>query len=383
MTAPPSGPPPIPNSRGHTLFALQAQRNAPDVAISTNQTQSSHRDLPPVLPPLRSAASFLPTFVTPQHVHPSPSVIHRRLPLGSSESYPHSDNTNVQLISIQARPEANYIKELPPSSALTKRSEKLEETDFPLEETPAIEEIEPTTHEGVMENYTTCEAFLEKAFDYLNSQDDDDDVVHQTPDPEQQYHSDSFDDDDDSVDTIDLPASIVKTDERNESKFLAVKFHPPQRNRSNSIDDDPGAAQIQSREVMKASRLFHLACHSINERDATLLSAIPWVATYAYRVIHLDCLSSLSRVIRNKKIASFKIELTHSGSGCCQYVRKKSNGLRKPGAVIFEWLTLVSKGNGRRRFCCSARRRCVNRKSDFDLIVSMQQRKSSKRTKKK
>ena len=235
MTAPPSGPPPIPNSRGHTLFALQAQRNAPDVPISTNQTQSSHRDLPPVLPPLRSAASFLPPFVTPQHVHPSPSVIHRRLPLGSSESYPHSDNTNVQLISIQARPEANYIKELPTSSPVTKRSEKLQETDFPLVETPAIEHIEPTTHEGVMENYTTCEAFLEKAFDYLNSHDDDDDVVHQTPDPEQQYHSDSFDDDDDSVDTIDLPASIVKADERHESKFLAVDFNLPQRNRSNSI----------------------------------------------------------------------------------------------------------------------------------------------------
>ena len=217
MTSPPSRPPPPPpgilNSRGHSLFALQVQRNAKELSGSVNL------DAPPLSPQLKPAAS----------IRPSPSLIQRRLPLGSSESYPHSDNTNVQLISVQQRPEANYIKELPPSSTPGKRPEKLQETDFPLVETPVMEEIETTTHEDAVENYTTCEAFLEKAFDYLNSHDDDDDVVHQLNEQEQQYHSDSFDDDEGSVDTMDLPASLVTADLHNESKCRAVELHHPEK----------------------------------------------------------------------------------------------------------------------------------------------------------
>jgi hypothetical protein len=229
MSSPPSVPIP-PKSRGLSLFDRQAQLHAHDPNTPFNHPHSTIFDTSVPLPPLKSAHSLssppIPSSSVTHHHQISPLLMHRRSPLSSTESCPQSANNNVQLLSVQQRPESTYIKEVPPSlpAVLSPLSEKLLETDFPLIENSAAEESE-----NAMPSDLTCTTVVEQAFDYLTTHDDDDDVVHQQNNDEQQYHNGSFDEeDDDSVNTIDLDATAGFNNRQNDSKLYVfiVYYHP-------------------------------------------------------------------------------------------------------------------------------------------------------------
>lgn len=207
MAAPSNGPP-IPKSRGLALFDRQAaQLNSFDSETSARPNLVDEaRIVPPALKPLQSfASSATPVSAVLHHHHQaySPTALPRRLPVQSSESYPHSSNENVQLLRVQPRPELTYIKEMPPKSiSPVKSSEKFLETDFPLIENANNDE----NHSSLSD--TLCAAIVAKEFDYLQSQDDDedddDDVIHRADDELHPYISDSLDDDDDDENSAEI-----------------------------------------------------------------------------------------------------------------------------------------------------------------------------------
>jgi hypothetical protein len=220
MAAPPNVPPSS-KSRGHSLFDRQAQLHADDPNKPFNPMFS---DSPVPLQPLKSTHSTssppIPTSAVIHHY--TPSVMQHRPPASSTESYVHSNDNNVQLISVHPRPESTYIKEASPPSVA---SSKLLETDFPLYEDPSTDETDKLSNENLSPNDLTCTTVVEQAFDYLSTHDDDDDVIHQGNDNEQEYHSDSFDDEneDNSNNTNDLDVTTgIHHQHQNDSKFSFI-----------------------------------------------------------------------------------------------------------------------------------------------------------------
>jgi hypothetical protein len=196
-----ASPPSLPTltktqSRGISLFDRQVQLHGQNSDKPPPSLNVSYTPKP--LPPLKSSHSIssppVPTSsVTHQHQPYSPMPIHPRSPSTTTESDAHSNNNNVQLLSVHPRPESNYIKEIPPPAPLKpKISSKFLETDFPL-------------YENFDKEETECTAVVEKAFDYL-THDDDDDVIHQDSLNEQEDNSDSFDDE--NEDNFDVTTSI-------------------------------------------------------------------------------------------------------------------------------------------------------------------------------
>lgn len=190
MAAPPSNASQASKSRGHFLFDRQAQLHGGD---SNKEANPTILDIPLPAIPLRPSLSVLTPSVS------SVSQSHRKIPLTVTESYPHSNDTNVRLISVNPRPEAAYIKEVSPVTQPTSApplpsepvSTHLQETDFPLYENRSSDEPE-----DVLPTTTACAAIVERAFDYLPSHDDDDDVIHEEHHNEQDDYSQSFDGDD-------------------------------------------------------------------------------------------------------------------------------------------------------------------------------------------
>jgi len=222
MAAPPSVPP-LSKSRGHSLFDRQAQLHAHDPNNTSNATISDSRIPLPLLKSVYSMTSPPVSSSTSSGVHHhSPPLLHRRLPSLPTESYAHSNDNSVQLLSVHPRLESDYIKEVsspPPPPAV---SSKLLETDFPLYENYTPEESEEVTNETSIPNDSTFPSIVEQAFDYLPSHDDDDDVIHQ----EQECSSDSFDDEneDNSINTNYLDATRTVPNHQNDSKFSFYRF---------------------------------------------------------------------------------------------------------------------------------------------------------------
>ena len=232
MTAPSAGPS-LPKSRGHSLFDRQAQLHAADADQASENAQKSISDIRVPLPTLRPSSSISSVTAQPPHQYQnSPVAIHRRLPLISSESYSHSNQSNsssVQLLSVHPRPELTYIKEVPAPITTIQPAEKLLETDFPLVEDSSTTETADHTRLHAVPSELTCTAVVEQAFDYLKIHDDDDDVILRTTNDKQAYDSDSFDDDDndddddDSVDTIDLDANTGNLHPRTKHTLFPAK----------------------------------------------------------------------------------------------------------------------------------------------------------------
>jgi hypothetical protein len=158
----------------------------------------------------------IPSSILYQQHQPSylPLSKDRRSPSSTPESYAHSNDNNVQLLSVHPRSDSDYIKEIPPPAPLApKVSAKLHETDFPLYEEP----------ENSIPNDSLYTAEIEKAFDYLLTHDDDDDVIHQ----ENSNDSNSFDDEeeeeeDNSVNTNDIDAGTSMRNSKHDSKSFLV-----------------------------------------------------------------------------------------------------------------------------------------------------------------
>jgi hypothetical protein len=220
MAAPPSVPP-LSKSRGHSLFDRQAQLHAHDPNNTSNATISDSRIPLPLLKSVYSMTSPPVSSSTSSGVHHhSPPLLHRRLPSLPTESYAHSNDNSVQLLSVHPRLESDYIKEV--SSPPPAVSSKLLETDFPLYENYTPEESEEVTNETSIPNDSTSTSIVEQAFDYLPNHDDDDDVIHQ----EQECSSDSFDDEneDNSINTNYLDATRTVPNHQNDSKFSFYRF---------------------------------------------------------------------------------------------------------------------------------------------------------------
>ncbi|CAF2314824.1 unnamed protein product [Rotaria sp. Silwood2] len=222
MATPPSEPP-LPKSRGHSLFDRQAHLHANDRDKSSSSTIfDTHKPLTP----LKTVHSIpLPPSTTSPVTHLpyqyAPLQMNVRAPLSSTETYAHSKDNNVQLIGIHPRPESNYIKDpLPPSTS----SSKLQETDFPLYEHPTVEESEKIISENISSTDTTCTTVVEKLPNYSPTYDDDDDVIHQENDDEQEYSSESFDDEDEynSVNTNDHDTTAGIQSHQNDSGIHTI-----------------------------------------------------------------------------------------------------------------------------------------------------------------
>ena len=214
MAAPPTLPTP-PKSRGHTLFDRQAQLHADTSDGPSTNTLTTLSDVPvPQMKPLQAFSSG-PSTSSSTGVSFSRLLPHRRSPLSTTECYSRSTNPNVQLLGIHPRPESTYIKQFPtPPSPTADRpktpEQEIQETDFPLIEN--VEPIAPTSS-------FCCDA-VEKAFDYLPSDDDDNDVIHEikSSDNIEIYDNAEHSEGNDSVDTIDLDAT-TSTNHQNDSKF--------------------------------------------------------------------------------------------------------------------------------------------------------------------
>ena len=222
MTAPSSIQSPQ-KSRGHSLFDRQAQLHAPD---PNKQSTATISDTPIVLKPEKSANSIplpsVPSSVATRHHQHSPLLTHRRSPMPSTKPYAHSNDTNVQLLSVHPRPELTYIKELPPQPSTV--SSKLLETDFPLYEDSGAEESEKVVDNSIVPNVT---AATEKAFDHSPTHDDDDDVIHLSNNDGIEYSNDGFDDDNDdnSFSTNDLDTTVSIHNYQSDSKFSFDNFN--------------------------------------------------------------------------------------------------------------------------------------------------------------
>jgi hypothetical protein len=214
MATPPSAPS-MSKSRGYSLFGRQAQLHGHDPnKPSSLNTSDTAKPLPPIKTSHSLSSPPLPiSSVLHQQHHPSysPLLIHRRSPSSTTESYAHSNDNNVQLLSVHPRPDSDYIKEIPPPAPLAPTlSSKLLETDFPLYE----------ESENSVPNDSAYTAVIEKAFDYLPTHDDDDDVIHQENSHEQEPNSDSFDDEeeDNSVNTNEFDAGTSTRNSKHDSK---------------------------------------------------------------------------------------------------------------------------------------------------------------------
>ena len=213
MATPPSIPVSL-KSRGHTLFDRQAQLHADDA----EKTSNAIFDIPV---PLTQIVSSIPSLMQ-HHQSYSPLLGHRRSPVAVSDHrQSYSEQSNVQLISVQPRQESTYIREVPLPPV--KPVEQLHETDFPLVENSTIDK------DHLIPSDSLCCAMIEQAFDYLHANDDDNDD-DQAIDPkdtrdiedDQPYDGDDFDNGDhsdggDSVDTID-PDATTRTHHRHDSK---------------------------------------------------------------------------------------------------------------------------------------------------------------------
>ncbi|CAF0805510.1 unnamed protein product [Rotaria sp. Silwood1] len=240
MATPPSEPP-LPKSRGHSLFDRQAQLHAND---RDKQSSSTISDIPKHLTSLKSAhpIPMPPSSTSPVTHLPyqyTPLQMNVRPPLSSTETYAHSKDNNVQLISIHPRPESNYIKDLPPPST---SSSKLQETDFPLYEDPKIEESEKITNENISSSNTTNSTMIENVSNYSPTHDDDDDVIHQQNDDEQEYHNESFDDEDEdnSVNTNDFDTTTGIHSHQNDSGIHTISS----TGNSDKRNDDQNTQEI-------------------------------------------------------------------------------------------------------------------------------------------
>jgi hypothetical protein len=230
MAAPP-GTPTMTKSRGHSLFDRQAQLHAHD----TDNKQPNYQSTIVYEMPLPQVKPFNSDSTSPViHRHPpySPKVSQRRSPL-TTENYPETIGSNVQLIGIHPRPESTYIKDwpLPPTFSIN-ISEQFLETDFPLHENLAIQEtILP--FKSLMPSDSVCCAMIEQAFDYLQIHDDDGDedvdIIHyknsiHNEDNVDGDYNEEHSDGGDSVDTIDLDAT-TSTNHQNDSKFYYSHCH--------------------------------------------------------------------------------------------------------------------------------------------------------------
>ncbi|CAF1103919.1 unnamed protein product [Rotaria sordida] len=250
MAAPPSDPL-LPKSRGHSLFDRQAQLHAKDGDKSSNSTISdSHKPLIP-FKTVHSIPTPLSTTSPVTHLphQYTPLQMHTRSPVLSTESYAHSKDNNVQLISIHPRPESNYIKD--PSQPPSISPSKLQETDFPLYEYPKIEEeSEKITNENILSNDTTYTNVIEKISNYSPTYDDDDDVViHQENYDEREYHNESFDDEDEdnSVNTNDLDTTLGIHSYPNDSGIHTISSagNSDKRNNNQNIQERLNDYQLQ------------------------------------------------------------------------------------------------------------------------------------------
>lgn len=146
---------------------------------------------------------------------------------------PDSHSSQEQLSSIPPPPEdSNTVQE---EFVPSKSNEHPQETDFPLEEGPVVQRLEPAVVPLIPTDSLCC-AMIEQAFDYLPKQDDDDDdddndVVHQSSFQENEdepiYDNNDFErenqsDGGDSVDTIDLDAE-PRNYQQNNSKCIASR----------------------------------------------------------------------------------------------------------------------------------------------------------------
>lgn len=202
-----------PRSRGRSLYERQVELNAPNSNKSIDLDTSYNSKH---LPPLKSSYSIAtPNISTPpvtqNHRVYSPILPHRHSP-SSVESYAHTRNNNVQLISVQPRTETNYFREistsppLPPKlSSLSTSPSKYLETDFPVYENIPKEQ----------NNYTYTNEKSSKYSPY----DDDDDVIHQESFNEQNSTSDSFDDETE----YNLNTTTSVPNDQNDSKFLLLR----------------------------------------------------------------------------------------------------------------------------------------------------------------
>ncbi|UJR25604.1 hypothetical protein I4U23_006948 [Adineta vaga] len=181
MAAPHSNALQASKSRGLSLFDRQAQLHGGDADKLPNAVIC---DIPKPLPPLKTSHSILPVPVS------SSSQSNRRVPLTMTESFAHSNDTNVRLPSVNPRSDVAYIKDLPssqpfpphpmPSSSpspppLTTASSQMLETDFPYYENLRSDESEKINSENVVLTDSEGTDLVEKAFHH----DDDDDVVHE------------------------------------------------------------------------------------------------------------------------------------------------------------------------------------------------------------
>lgn len=156
----------------------------------------------------------------------SPLLVHRRSPLSLAECYSQPINQNVQLLGIHPRPESAYIKELPtPPTVPSQTPEQIQETDFPF-----IENVEP-----IVPTSSFCCDTVEKAFDYLPSDDDDNDVIHETKSSNtiEIYDNAEHSEGNDSVDTIDLDAT-TSTNHQNDSGIQTLSSRANSEKRHDS-----------------------------------------------------------------------------------------------------------------------------------------------------
>ncbi|CAF4040344.1 unnamed protein product [Rotaria magnacalcarata] len=231
MATPPNEPP-SQRSRGHELFGRQAKLHT-DYRDQSSGLPISDTHTP--LPSLRTTHSLVssPNSTSSSsnlpHQH-SPASMHLRSPLLSTESFAHSSDNNVQLISIHRRPELTYIKDLPlpPEPPTYHRiSTKLQETDFPLHEHSRTDESEKIKTEDEKPSHLSHTAAVEKLTNDSSIYDDDNDVIHDDNahnDNEQEYSSESFDEEENSTNINDRDPKVNIHNYQNDSKFYYFYF---------------------------------------------------------------------------------------------------------------------------------------------------------------
>ncbi|CAF3853963.1 unnamed protein product [Rotaria magnacalcarata] len=229
MATPPNEPP-SQRSRGHELFGRQAKLHT-DYRDQSSGLPISDTHTP--LPSLRTTHSLVssPNSTSSSsnlpHQH-SPASMHLRSPLLSTESFAHSSDNNVQLISIHRRPELTYIKDLPlpPEPPTYHRiSTKLQETDFPLHEHSRTDESEKIKTEDEKPSHLSHTAAVEKLTNDSSIYDDDNDVIHDDNahnDNEQEYSSESFDEEENSTNINDRDPKVNIHNYQNDSGIHTI-----------------------------------------------------------------------------------------------------------------------------------------------------------------
>ncbi|CAF3551510.1 unnamed protein product [Rotaria socialis] len=258
MATPPNEPP-SQRSRGHELFGRQAKLHT-DYRDQSSGLPISDTHIP--LPSLKAAHSIAspPNFTSSSssnlpHQH-SPVLMHLRSTLSSTESFAHSSDNNIQLISINRRPELTYIKDLPlppEPPAYHRISTKLQETDFPLHDHSRTDESEKIKSEDEKPSHLSHTAAVEKFNNDSPTYDDDNDVIHDDNahnDDEQEYNSESFDEEENSPNINDRDA---KTNIHNYQNDSGIHTISSTGNSDQQHDHD-------HREEKINENLLHMAC---------------------------------------------------------------------------------------------------------------------------